>query len=392
MNEVWFDTRTGEQLVNEADVAERLGQSDPGEVRPLRDVVLSRDFPYERKDFKKYDTSSLDQESVKRYGEWVIGMLSVDDRYNGLRRSHIERLGMLGVGPGRVAIRNHLAYGTFRDLRDMLGEPQEEMPHYDQWTRRDYAHYAHDLTVLLARKPTTDDFTFASQEGEGPSPWIMTHRMGTPAQINELNGFPNLHAWKTEEQFVSWGARAIDANHGAQLTARLLTVLSKRERGPSFGMIRDHFGSIGQFQQQARQRYETDPTSYAPRERVAGHRLAELASKRLINSWIIKYLNGQKLSAFVAKYELAHECLPDGDELEHAYMALGNVTGFTGKILAVRSDLCLEDLELGAIAQGHTDDIWPLSRRWRRHLLVTNTELGYKRTANRTKFGPPTTK
>lgn len=389
MVEIWFDTRTGDQLIGEAAVSQRLEESGPGDVLPLKDIVLADSFPYRYGDFEPFHSQELTREDFINYGRWVINLLSSDERFSELHVKHLQRLARLGVGPGRGAIKQRTG-SEFGQYRTEIGVPIQERENFGHWTRRHHVDRMRRLEAQYGRKPTSRELNIASEAGDGPPNWAMNASTGgTPADINELIGYPNVRAWDTEEPFIRWGAQVMAANNGRPLTDSVIRVLAGRKRGPSEKTIRENCDSTARFQELATQRYITDPTSYQTRSADARARLDTLRAQKLVNAWVGEHIGD--VVAYIAQYDVTKDCVRDMDELEYQYWALEDSAKLVKRILQAAPHLVREDIYLSAIATKHTDDIWKLSDRWKQGLVIGPDEVVYKHQANRIRFTSPVT-
>ncbi len=370
----WFHTGEGKLIVGEAAYEVAVENSQPGDIVPLVDAVFAKELWFDTTTFEKTDVRAWTDDDYRNYGRWVIHILSQDERYRLLSRNHIDRLSKLGVGPSHRPFLRVSGPG-FTDFQRSIDAPiyNEHVGNFEHWTRKNYAEYAGTLASTFGRPATTDEFDLAAQAKEGPSSWVMTRNVGTPGEVNELLGFPNVYMWQRED-FIAWGAHTIDINGGVKLTRTILNYLSKKGRGPSTSTTISEFGSLTAFQSTAHERYLTDPTSRKPREEKAKQRIVELASKRLINRWQLGHIaaNSIDIVEFIAKYDVASDLLltPEFDELELGYIALEPADCFADVVLKALPTIDIEDIHLAAIATGHTDDIWPLSDKWRDELIV----------------------
>lgn len=380
MKEIFFDRRTGDTLIGGAAIAQRLEESGPGDLVSIQDVALSADITPDTKRVERINNGEWDRDDHLIHGGHVMNILARDPRFDTLKRVHIDRLSAFGYGRSRFSIKKKFG-NNFSDYLLELGEPTPDQDPYEHWTRQQFAAYALQQAKRLGHKPTGDDYTAAHHEGYGPSPWHMAKHVGHPNEVNELIGYPSIYYW-SDEDFIAWGARVMHINNGMPLTRRMLAVLSERDRGPGFSTVRDHFGTLSRFQELATERSIADPHSKQPREEAALSRLEDLASKNLVNSWVAKRLDGKNIASFIAKIDVSYDLLPDIDEDEYQYIGLADIDEFVMELTRRRPDLNLEEIKLSAIATGHTDDIWPLSRRWDKFLKVTPDQLGYVRKGN----------
>ncbi len=389
MKEIWFDKRTGDKLIGDAAIAQRLEESGPGDLVSIQDVALSPDITPDTKRVKRLNDREWDKDDYLTYGKHIISVLADDPRFDRLKRVHIDRLSTFGYGRSRFGIK--LMFGNnFSDYLAELGEPSPDQDPYEHWSRKQFAAYALEQAERLKHRPTGDDYTAAHHDGYGPSPWHMAKHAGHPNEVNELIGYPSIYYWE-EEDFIAWGARVMHVNNGMPLTRRMLAILSGRERGPGFSTARDHFGTLSRLQELATERYTTDPLSVQKREQIARSRLNNLASKNLVNGWVVKHLNGMSIASFIAKIDISYDLLPTTDEQEYQYIGLAGTDEYVADLIQRRPDLDLEEIQLSAIATHHIDDIWQLSRRWDRHLKVTTDDLGYTRKGNLDRYTSPGT-
>lgn len=390
MVEYWFDTRTGDHIVGEAAITQRLEESGPGDVLPLADIVLADTFPYGSQDYESFESQGLTRDDFLNYGRWIVRLLSADERFSVLRGEHLKMLSRLGVAPGRSAIMHHL-HMEFGEYRTAIEAPVPEKKDYGSWTRRRHVERMQRLETRFGRKPTARELAMVSREGDGPPNWAMGPETGgTPADINECLGYPNIRAWDTEEHFVRRGAYVMDVNDGRPLTQTLIKLLTSRGRGPSPKTITENCGSYLRFAELATERYLTDPTSYEARLSDANKRLVDLGDRRLVNSWVKNHIDDPVV--FVAKYDILQDSVADLDELERQYWALEANDSFVQKIIAAVPNFEAEDVYLSAIATKHTDDIWRLSDRWRDTLLVSDTDVPYVHLGNRARYATPVTR
>jgi hypothetical protein len=385
MAEIWFDTRTGDQLIGKH--APELCQTEPGPegLVPLRELLTQVDFPFNAGDFERDD--EWDRERMLNIGRMVIGVLAEDtDESPRLHREHMSRLRILGLGPSIPAIRKEFGAYFWQYLEELEVQPTRAYYRFDDWSREDFIKFAAELAQHLERPPTYDDYTNAAhgKQQPGPIPWIIRQRIGTTSQLNELIGYPNINVWDRKD-YLRWGSKVMAANHNRRMTARLISILSSRYRGPSVTTLRNHFTRLADFQSEVSFFRRDEIIHEAIRREQISTRYTKLVKGRRLERPFMPPTFEQQCAA-IAKLAVVNRLLPTVSTRISRALATRNSENFAAEILRFNRTLNKEIIEKTAMALNCYDDIWPPSQDWKRYLRVTDQELGYKRKANQERF------
>ena len=241
--ETLFDMTTGK-------VFESLDDYDgtAEEMVSLRGLLIARDFPVETGRFTPLDCSKWKRPRYIQFGRWALGVLGEhpEDRPL-LTKAHIVRLHALGLGPGISRVYHR--FDKMWKFRQAIGtDPGRGYSVSAKWSLDDFKAFARQLSQELGTRPTEEDYQAAFEEERGPSLPAIQLAFGGVGMLNELIGFPNIHAWDKDD-FLVWGVRALRANPTG-LTRTKIDALSQQKRGPSTSTIVNNFTSLGHFQRE----------------------------------------------------------------------------------------------------------------------------------------------
>lgn len=368
----WIDTRTGDQIVGEVAYDERVGQSQPGDLVSIQDILINPDFPYNPADYKKPRKITHDRDQLIAYGTWILSHLEGTDHEGRVTREHIARLGAFAVGPGVYGVKSQFDGDLWRFQEAIGSGAKRTLETYHEWTHYRLIEFAHALSKRLRRKPTEVDYERACEDLDAPSFYVLRQTIGGIAKINELIGYPNIQDWN-EEDYVNWGVKVMQANNGARPTARIMNVLSQRKRGPSPSIVYQKF-KISYFQERVWERYgqvvEEDQVRTAER--------LSLYDETAVSTDI----SDQKKIAWIGKHELARALVRNKPNSYYDFLSRQPVNEFV-KLIQRDTDLSLGHIELKAVSLGVYDDIWPPNTSWMRYLAVSEKELPFKRKGNK---------
>jgi hypothetical protein len=352
----WFDIREGKMVVGDAAYESVIEQSGPGDIVPLADLLVEPDLTVDYTDFDHLPRRMTppSEEECRTYGAWVLNLLSEADDDYPLERSHFERLSRLGLGMTYSAFRKGIGINPIAEIRAELGNPHFSPPlTYDDWSTEDFVENAKKLALALKRKPIETDYREWARQNKGPGLGVIQTRIeGGVRRLNEMAGYFNSND-ATDQDFIDWGVHVMEANESALPTVVMVSVLSKRDRGPSHRTLADRFGTMTDFQQRVKQEYELT---------FGAHDREEPEISR------------QEAQAIVIK-----ACtLGLTDKVIDELAQKSTERTLISNIRKINPNLHAGDIESLAVTYGVFDIIWPLSKGYQ-HLRVSDEDLDAER-------------
>lgn len=373
MAETWFDTRTGDVLVGLPAAADRLDEGGPLHVVELKQLLTAEEFPFKPGDFARQKSSEWSRQDSLNLGAWALKIMEVPEQNispsHRLTRTHLERLNILGLAPGRSHFNKH--YRTMGEYREALSiHHGRDNSKFKDWSLADFVNYAGNLATTLGRKPKKDDYRAGYLEG-GPNEFLIISRLGGYAELNDMIGYPNVKKWDKDD-YVYWGCKVMEANSGARPTQRMIDILSRRDRGPSASLVASRFGGLSNFQSQVIEAYLASLEDKTAKQ-------AELQG--VFNSLEVEPVNSEMDTAAAAKYLVAKRCLPDS-QADLISVAVANSSGFISRLRKLNPDLTAGSIEQAAVVLGVFDYIWPLDAGLAT-LKVSQEEMPFTRDGDR---------
>lgn len=353
MSEFYFDSRDGSLLVGAEAIDPRLEEAGPA-VIPLRDLLEMADFPFTPQDFDKRLYEQWSHEELAQLGSWALNIIKTDENPRPiLARRHLERLYILGLGPN---IRRQHAITTMRALRLAADSPEGHDPGlYDEWSARDFARYALQLSQKLGRRPRKEDYTAAA----GPSARIIHRRFGGVGELNEMIGYPNVRAWQPED-YIQWGSQVMRANPHRPFNYFLIEDLSRLDRGPSEYPIYRRFGTIGNFRELVQAEYDRQQAARSKQKSDILARYQKLKTQTAVPAEN-EFASEDQLLQFVGKFELAKNCILSRSDRHELALQLAELplTDMTKKLYRYNQTLRSADIETQAVILGVQEFLWP---------------------------------
>lgn len=373
MQEFWFDTRNGTQLVGWEAVFPRLMEGSHDVVR-LIDILEAEDFPFGPYQYAKLDEASWEPRDYYNYGQWVLNLICKDEeKAKPLAQEHLVRLHRLGIGPHFRRVLKHNQAKYFSELRQNLGSPPHERKgEHAYWTTRDFIRYAEALAAELGRRPRAQDYDEVAAKRGGPtSKIIQTHVPGGVGVLSELIGYPNTRQWGAEE-CIDWGARVMAANEGRRLTSVMAIILAKRERGPSDTSIRKKCGSWKTFAEGAEEEFRRMQGEEQAAREVKLMRYGQMLCNGTLPSSFVALKKEKDLFRAAGKFLVAGNVAPYGlSDSKKIELATASAERFIRILIEKFPHLTAGKIEIIALSLGVFDDIWPPPSN--RHLYVPPT-------------------
>ncbi len=240
IQEYWFDTRDGALLVGEAAVEERLTEAGPL-VEPLRDLLLTKNFPFNKSDYEKADFRTRTNEEYLEFGRWVLPLITSDEGEQlPLHLSHLKRLYILGLGPEPETISYDSRFGNLTNFQKLIGSPNQDTKPFASWPLLRFIDHVRDIYNQVGRRPKWQDYVKAGVPWIVPSGMYMHYRFGGITLINELAGFPDFSLYN-QSDCLEWSVEVMKSNPGVKLSQKLISTLSSKGKGPSYYKIVDVF-------------------------------------------------------------------------------------------------------------------------------------------------------
>lgn|GEM_PF-1544023 len=391
MSELFFDTPTGEVIVgvgaaalhinphagdslayletvtsSTLDLSKRKLPDIEAEVDasavPLHALIAHKEFPYVIGDYPELDTKNWGRDAYIRYGRWAVQVMAAAPEAQArvtsrLTRDQLKRLRVLGLGPRYEKIGEE--FKTLSNYRQEIGiHPGRLNGQYANWSRQNYAKYGAKLAQRLGRKPTINDYIAAYRDPKykGPGPGVIEVRVGGIRDLNDMIGYPDITKWDTDD-YVDWGMRVSKVNPGRELTTSLISVLSRRKRGPSIHPIYQHFDSFPSFQKEVADgiMFQAEDEADAVNRWLAAY--DKLVSNKILPVPETK-LSGYDKAIIAMRHRIAVNCLPNTKNETLATIAAH--TSLIGNIRrASKYSVDAGQVEMIASSLGVFDFIWP---------------------------------
>ncbi|HSX43091.1 MAG TPA: hypothetical protein VLF59_03330 [Candidatus Saccharimonadales bacterium] len=397
MSETLFDTRTGGLVDRETIEADGIN-SDTAALLSVSGLLRTHDFPFHAGDFPIDPPAQWPRERCIEAGRLAVSVLlepapgervgqsmevSKPAKTPRLTREHAERLYVLGHFPSRFTIRRE--FGSLSGLGQAAEIRMSKNTLYDNWPLAEYVKYAHSLATGLRRKPREPDYEALAHDGKGPTLYQIAQRVGGIRKLNELIGYPNIHSWN-EEDYLQWGVRVEKANRDGVLTARLITVLSKKKRGPSVSTLENKFDDLGVFQEKVAEHRKVIDANERRHYMWLGREYRELERRGLgLDLAPNTIRNNKHIQPYTAKFLVAQRCVPGLNPRAIPNLAIMPLGLFQATLQDLVPILTIEDIENAAQELHVAKNLWPLEE-WKRYLWVSRRELGYVRAGNEVRF------
>lgn len=361
--ELYFNIANGEQYIG-ADALDAAIEEGvhPADIQPLPEALLDTNVILQKENYTRPWRPKVSREELIVYGKWISGIVKAGNPKGWTTDDILERAYTMGLGPGPRLISRRFE-GTLWRFRDEVGE-KGGWAHtkYAEWTTRDYIEYGKRIVKgRHGKKPTIQDFHRAFKAGKGPAPSFIHSHVGI-SRLQELLGFPDTSTW-TEEDYIAYGVRVMEANPGVDITARQFDELSQRKRGVSAKAISNRFdGKISKFKEVVSEAYEQEQVI---RELTLAQKTAQyekmIAKVELPSELREQTDSDERFVIAAGKFRiidtLAHD-LPISKKLEHA---LGTTDIWIDTLGADHATITPGRVERLALQMDIFDDLWPLN-------------------------------
>lgn len=365
MAETYFDTCLGELIVGEAALAERLEQSEPGDIRPLHELLTTPDFSYTVRDFQKAPVDDWALDDYRAYGSWLLGIVQSGDGPPRLTRQQLQRAYYLGLGPDDSRISQPSRFGSITQFKLELGMPSVKISGlYDDWTFAHFVRHARQLAEKLGRKPTMHDYDALSHRHKGPSYQVIQERVGGVGPLHDAIGYPDVRRWDTED-FILWGVQVMKSNEGT-LDWVMPDILAKARRGPSQKAIIDHFASWSGYKWRVEQEFERQTA--IRRAKITTYRQAMSSGQLPGSLW---HADTQEVLRTAGIYTLASTLLPAASVEAKLALAATPSDGVISRLRQHNNALTTDAIERTASVLHLTEDIWRYDETPYLHVPVT---------------------
>lgn len=320
MTKTWIDTRNGELLIGREAAADRIDEAGP-DIQPLAEMLKAAEFPFKNGDFGPAEHVTWSREELIIFGKWIIGLCHEDTESSQpeFKRQYLERLHIFRLCPSMTVFRTRFNQKLWQYRQAIESDPGKIDGRYDGWSIGDYTAYASRVATLLERKPRKTDY----QNAGGPSPSLITARFGGVGALNELIGYPNVHAME-EDDYIEWGMKVMEANKERDFTKNIVSILSLREQGPSASSIATIFGNFTNFSQLIQIRHETERQQKAALQHEKYEEYERLKHSAKLPDTAAK-LTEAEAATFIARFRVIAAFLPRRPESVHIKLALETI-------------------------------------------------------------------
>ncbi|HEU4914056.1 MAG TPA: hypothetical protein VFT16_01430 [Candidatus Saccharimonadales bacterium] len=381
MQEVWFDTRLGEQLIGEDAALQRLQESSPGDVAPLQELLLSDDFPVATREFRKQVSSQWSREDFVALGSAMLNLFESTGYDCVITTRVLNRLQKLGIGPLlRTFIGKGKDFETMQDYRQAVGTNEvgySTRGKFDSWTTSDYIRYAASLERQIGGKPRMPDYERRSREDRNaPTISVLTGFFtGGISELNEHLGYCNTKSWSADD-YIDFGAKYVEVNGPDMFKHGGIMVLSGRRRGPGYAAIMRQFGTWKNYKSQVLAEHEERSMAAKEdrREKLARYQ-AMINNGQLPEDY--SKLSDDQLLFCGARHLVARRVAPgiSASNLQVAIQAKASRI-FVRNLIRYSHlpNLTAGSIELEAALLGVYDDLWPTDR-YKKYLRVSQHEI-----------------
>ena len=377
MAETYFDTYT-QGLFMAVPGAPPLSDAATNTTVPLVRLLNSKQFPFTADSYEKLDSKHWTPEHFIEFGKWVLTVLAEEsDEDPELKRYHIARLSVLGIGPSRNAYKR----AGFPDLETyraaINAKPGYARGNFDNWSDADFAHMASKIEAEVGGKPKYEDYVAFGKKSEYPGIVVIEKRYGKISRVNEFLGYPNCLEW-TRQDFITYGLRIIEVNGPDALTLATVRIIGSRDRGASERAILNRFDTWSNFKQAVEEQSATY-LSEIEAERNSRAVMAAYYRNKLEQGLIpsdFSTLDDDSFLQICACYHLATVWLPD--TLEDVRQRIAELKGsykFTELLIRSRPGTTKETLTEKARTIGIDTLIWPRDTSYRRYLHVSKEDI-----------------
>jgi len=372
MAEIWIDTRLGELLVGEAAISQRLEQTGPGDIAPLRDILLAREFKIAG-DFEKADVTDWQKDDYINFGKWVFNVLNKDEEPAvAVSWTHVERLYSLGLGPSGYRIHRSPHFQGMKGFREAIGSPityrEQRSVYRETWGAQDYEKYIEDQEIALDRKLTRDEINALARQNKGPHSQTIVSNYGLLRDIDTNRGYYRSEGM-TEDNLLEWGVDVMRANNGL-LHWTMPYILSRRRQGIPARTIHDKVGGFGKFRRRTQELY----ADIAQVDIVENARVLEGYRKGISNGEMpaeLAALSGPELMMRGSIFALSADMLDGLSDEQKQELAVLPPSELSNFIRSYKRRLTEEDVDLRATELALTERIWPE----RNPLYVSHEEI-----------------
>jgi hypothetical protein len=370
----FFDTSNGEVLVGRQQKVAYLREgADAGSVVELGPLLRAAEEESRTWDHDRLSTQNWDNERILQYGQWLNRIVSPpQENQKRLTRDIIINAGRLGLGPGLGVIRNRFGHVS-RFFVEIGAKDTHRMGIFDEWTLDDFANYLREVGGE-SRPKRSQINALAARNPRLPKARLIEERFSEHGRFNgalTLAGYWVTDSW-SEEDYVEWGLKFMDANSGILPVQSAANYLSKKQQGPSGRTIHTNFGSLTAFQEILRNRYaehhamRLQERAKMFKEIEADHdkrrvplELFQFEGSEELSFDELRKKHGDNLLVRYGKYRVLEYLLPNMGEERKTEIALGG----NGKdfIVLVRQSnpIPAGEIEHAALVLGYFDEIWP---------------------------------
>lgn len=255
----FFDLQDGRLLVGESAYADALQKaSDPTAIRALGSLLTDQSVQIDQTNYQELDVDHWTKGKYLKFGRWLhLVVTSPDESCSNLTETVIERAYHLGLGPYQNRITAPSRFGSLANFYSSLEiTPKYSRGQYDRWSYDQFVNYLVELLITKPAELTLSDFVSQNAKDKTkPTLRIIRGHVGNLLPLLAERGYPNIRAWSRDD-YIDWGVAFMHSNNGIRPKRDSINSLSAKWRGPSTPSVYNHFGSLTDYQEEVRLKYE----------------------------------------------------------------------------------------------------------------------------------------
>lgn len=260
MPPLYFDKKSGELVdIESNDIVNKTAQV-AGELIVATDIMLDPAQEIVKGSYVIPPRNSWEQQAVVDIAQKLVRDLAELDPPRVLTRDLVQKLYLTGTFPrSAYFLKANGIYEGIDDFRkkigandviyDVRGDATRNDPYrnltanelaalildnYDSLFERDKDEPPFDGPITKSVIKTLNRMSLA------PAELFIIENFGGLRELNEILGFPNIHAWDTHD-YIAYGAEFIRYNGWEKLTPKNMQIISKMNLGPVYITIHNRF-------------------------------------------------------------------------------------------------------------------------------------------------------